>query len=142
MKRFDSYQLLEDLMGDTRQLVLTAGKLEHLDSKTLETQPQPGSWSIAQVLQHLNFYSAFYLSTIEEKLGRSQTKRSKIFKPGWFGNYFTKMMKPAADNRIKSKLKALKSATPGPGTDGRAALAQFIADQHQLLNLLVAVKMP
>ncbi|MBL7699360.1 MAG: DinB family protein [Chitinophagaceae bacterium] len=136
MKRFDSRKLLEDLMADTRQLLLVAGKLEHLDSSTLETQPQPGSWSIAQVLEHLNFYSAFYLSAIEEKLHHNQTKYNPLFKPGWFGDYFTKMMKPTHDNRIKSKMKALKSATPSAQTDGRAALAQFVTDQHQLLSLL------
>lgn len=136
MKRFDSRKLLEDLMADTRQLLLEAARLEHLDHSAMQTQPRPNSWSVAQVLEHLNFYSRFYLAAIEEKLHHTQTKPGLTFKPGWFGNYFTNLMKPTSDNRVKKKLKALKSVTPADQADGKAALAQFIADQHQLLNLL------
>lgn len=140
MKRFNSNVLLDDLMADTRQILLCASKLENLDHDAMQTQPAPGKWSVAQVLEHLNFYSAFYLKAIEEKLHGNQTTPRQYFKPGWFGDYFTKMMKPTADNQIKSKMKALKSATPPPQIDGKAALTQFISDQHSLLNLLQIAK--
>ena len=31
------------------------------------------------------------------------------FQPGFFGNYFTKMMQPDASNKVKNKMKAAKS---------------------------------
>lgn len=136
MKRFNSTTLLLDLMADTRTLLLAAKKLEHLDSKILQTQPAPGSWSVAQVLEHLNFYSRFYIPAIEQKLHHHASKSAEYFRPGWFGDYFTKMMKPTAGNKIKMKMKAMKSATPSATIDDKSALAQFISDQHQLLNLL------
>lgn len=136
MTRFNSNVLLDELMTDIRKILLCAGKLEHVDQHTLQKQPVPGKWSVAQVLEHMNFYSAFYLKAIEEKLHRHQTQPQQYFKPGWFGDYFTKMMKPTADNNIKSKMKTMKSAAPPPDIDGKAALSQFITDQHALLNLL------
>jgi uncharacterized damage-inducible protein DinB len=136
MKRFNSTTLLLDLMADTRTLLLAAKKLEHLDSKILQTRPAPGSWSVAQILEHLNFYSRFYIPAIEEKLHHHSSRATEYYKPGWFGDYFTKMMKPTAGNKIKKKMKAMKNATPSVQADGKAALAQFITDQHQLLNLL------
>jgi uncharacterized damage-inducible protein DinB len=140
MKRFVSNALLDDLMADTRQILLYANKLEYIDRETLQTQPAAGRWSVAQVLEHLNFYSRYYLKAIEQTLHRHQSTAKESFTPGWFGDYFTKMMKPTPDNKIKSKMKALKSATPLPQTDATAALAQFISDQHTLLNLLQIAK--
>lgn len=140
MKSIKSNTLLEDLMADVRQIILEANKLETFSTAMFQTAPAPGKWSMAQVLEHLNFYSRFYLAAIEQKLHQHQTRPANVFKPGWFGDYFTNMMKPTAQGKIKSKMKAMKSAMPQPQIDGRAALAQFIADQHMLLNLLQIAK--
>lgn len=140
MKRINSSTLLDNLADDTRKLLLCANKLEHIEEDTLQKQPVPGKWSVAQILEHLNFYSNFYIKAIEDSLHRHQTRPKEYFTPGWFGDYFTKMMKPTADNQVKSKMKALKSATPPLHVDGKKALAKFINDQHILLNLLQVAK--
>lgn len=127
-------------MADVRQILLEANKLEALDSQTLQYRPAPDKWSIAQVLEHLNFYSKFYINAIEEKLHHNQHKATEYFTPGWFGNYFTNMMKPTDQNTVKNKMKTMKAAIPPPQIDGHAALKQFIADQHALLNLLQIAK--
>lgn len=127
-------------MDDVRKVLLETNKLNGLPQDILQKQPSDGGWSIAQVLEHLNFYSGHYIKAIEEKLHRNQTQPREIFKPGWFGNYFTNMMKPLPDNTVKNKIKAMKNATPPPGIDGKAALNKFIADQHLLLNLLQIAK--
>lgn len=136
MKPINSNVLLEELMADVRQIILEVNKLEGLLADKLETQPETGGWSVAQILEHLNFYSRYYLKAIEEKLHRNQLEPAIVFKPGWLGSYFTKMMKPADDNTIKNKMKTMKNAVPPPQPNGKAALAQFISDQHALLNLL------
>jgi uncharacterized damage-inducible protein DinB len=136
MKAINSQVLLDTLMADTRQLILEANKLQHLPAALLQVSPAPGKWSVAQVLEHLNFYSSFYLKAIEEKLHHHQASANSIFKPGWLGNYFTNMMKPTDACTVKNKMKAMKSATPMPQVDAKAALVQFITDQHTLLNLL------
>jgi uncharacterized damage-inducible protein DinB len=136
MKRFNSAVLIDDLMSDVRNILLKAEKLRSLDSRLLTEQPGAGRWSVAQVLEHLNFYSKFYIREIEARLHRHNTVASETFRAGWFGEYFTNMMKPKEGGVVKNKMKAMKSATPPPSVDGQTALELFINDQHQLLNLL------
>jgi hypothetical protein len=138
--KFNSNALLDDLMADVRQILLEGAKLENINALTMQQQPSPGRWSVAQILEHLNFYSHFYLKAIEDKLHQNPHKPSEYFNPGWFGNYFTNMMKPTENETIKNKMKALKNATPPLEIDGHKALRQFIHDQHNLLNLLRIAK--
>ncbi len=127
-------------MDDVRKVLLETNKLNALSPDILQKQPSNEGWSIAQILEHLNFYSRHYIKAIEENLHYNQTQTQEIFKPGWFGNYFTNMMKPSSDNKVKNKMKAMKNATPPPEVDEKVALDQFIDDQHVLLNLLQIAK--
>lgn len=136
MKTINSQVLLENLMSDVRKILLEAEKLKSVDQELLQKKPSESRWSVAQVLSHLNFYSRFYLNAIEEKLHRHGTVARETFTAGWFGNYFTNMMKPANEFTIKNKMKTMKAAVPETTVNGRFELQQFIADQHRLLNLL------
>ncbi len=136
MKTISSQSLLDNLMEDVRTIILQASRLENVPANQLQMQPDPQQWSIAQILAHMNFYSRHYLKEIENNIHKSETVMDKqMFKPGWFGNYFTKMMSPK-NGVIKNKMKTMKVAIPNKEVDGKAALRQFIADQHILLNLL------
>jgi uncharacterized damage-inducible protein DinB len=136
MPSFNTSALINDLTADVSQMILEAENLQNLDDDTLTRPPMPGKWSVGQVLEHLNFYSRFYLKAIEEKLHNHNTKERDTFSSGWFGNYFTNMMRPADSRTVKNKTRAMKSATPPAEINSREALRQFITDQHQLLNLL------
>lgn len=140
MKQINSNVLLENLMADTRQIILDAGKVENLSSAFLQILPKPGIWSIAQIFSHLNYYSRYYIPAVEEKLHQNQQGPVETFHPGWFGNYFTKKMKPAEDGTVKNKMKTTGKAIPWPQANGKEELAQFIADQHKLLRLLEIAK--
>jgi uncharacterized damage-inducible protein DinB len=136
MPSFNTTDLINDLSADVRQMILEAENLQNLDDDTLSRPPMPGKWSVGQVLEHLNFYSRFYLKAIEANLHQHKTQPRDTFQSGWFGNYFTNMMKPADSRTVKNKTRAMKSATPPVEVNSREALRQFITDQHQLLNLL------
>jgi hypothetical protein len=136
MPSFNTTDLINDLSADVRQMILEAENLQSLDDDTLSRPPMPGKWSVGQVLEHLNFYSRFYLKAIEANLHQHKTQPRDTFQSGWFGNYFTNMMKPADSRTVKNKTRAMKSATPPVEVNSREALRQFITDQHQLLNLL------
>ncbi len=132
--------LLDNLMEDVRKIILQVSKLEHVPAFQLQLQPAPGKWSVAQILEHMNFYSTYYLKEIENNIHRKESiTGDQPYKPGWFGNYFTKMMSPR-DGEVKNKMKTMKAAIPHNEVDGKASLQQFIADQHVLLNLLQIAK--
>jgi len=140
MKRINSHSLLDQLQSDVREIILQASALKQKDRHLLELQPLLDKWSVAQVLEHLNFYSSFYIPAIEKKLHLHQTTPHTQFTPGWIGNYFTKLMKPAEGNRIVKKMKSPQNALPSAQPDAGKMLEEFLQHQHQLLNLLQIAK--
>ena len=54
-----------------------------------------------QALEHLNMYNRYYLPTIEKSLAIVPKEWNAWFVPGFFGNYFTKMMAPNNVYEIK-----------------------------------------
>lgn len=138
--KYNSNALLESLQADVRQIILEADRLKSIPPTDLQKTPAPGKWSVAQVLEHLNFYNRFYIPAIEQKLHLSQRGPSASFTPGWLGNYFTNIMKPKPDNSIPKKMKSPKNAEPAAQPDAKAMLDEFISHQHHLLNLLKIAK--
>lgn len=136
MKKINSYILRELLQNDVREILLKCSTLQNSNINMLSQQPQPGKWSVAQVLEHLNIYARYYITAIEQSLHHSQSGSSVNFTPGWLGNYFTNLMKPSDDKIIKRKLKSPAHAVPSAQPDAAAMLAEFINHQHHLLNLL------
>lgn len=136
MQKINSTTLLDSLQADVRETILQANKLEHISVALLQQPPLPGKWSVAQILEHLNFYARHYIDAIEKKMHLNQTGPNTFFSPGWLGNYFTSIMKPKEDNSIPKKMKAPKNAVPSQQPDAAAMLQEFITHQHNLLNLL------
>ena len=137
---YNSNALLDSLTADVREIILASEKLQKLPASLLAQPPAPGKWSIAQVLAHLNFYARQYMEAIEKKLHLHQTKPAIAFHPGWFGNYFTNLMKPGAGNSISKKMKSPKNAEPEQQPDAAKELQVFLMHQHHLLNLLQVAK--
>lgn len=132
----NSQALLENLQNDVRKLIEEANRLQQQPEDLLAKPPAPGSWSIAQVLEHLNIYSRYYNHAIEDKLHLHHTAATTQFNPGWLGDYFTRLMRPGAGNTISKKMKAPKNALPSAQPDGKAMLHEFLHHQHHLLTLL------
>lgn len=139
MKSFDSTAILQDLQSEVRQLILAVTYLQKEDPELLLITPSPGRWSVVQVLEHLNSYGRYYLPAIERSL-RSNKPPKENFTPGWFGNYFTKIMKPGADGRIRNKMSSPKEHRPSESLDVRPVINDFMNQQQQLLGLLEKAK--
>ena len=140
MKTVNSVMLLETLREQTREIILQAEQLKKLPVETLEKNPAKDKWNVAQVLEHLNIYSRYYLDTIEKKIHHNQSTAKAYFTPGWLGNYFTKLMQPENNGVIKKKMKAPANAIPVASPNAKEMLDEFIKHQHHLLNLLQIAK--
>lgn len=114
-------------------------KIAVQSNAVLNQPPQNGGWSAIQVLDHLNFYSRWYLPRLEDAFRESRKKNmaaQPYFKSGWLGGYFTRMMKPRADGSVASKMKAPSNAVPAANLDSAAVLLEF--EQHlQHMNSLL-----
>src|SRR5437667_4616850 len=60
-------------------------------------QPQAGSWSIAECLDHLATGNRVYLRAMQEPVNRARARgrrRYRPVKPGWIGYLFAQMLEP------------------------------------------------
>jgi len=136
MNKFKSEDLINQLQADVKQIIAAAEHLQTADPVKLDYCPAEGSWSVAQVLEHLNAYNRYYLPAIEKSMIHISKDTSAWFVPGFWGNYFTKMMMPKNVYEVKNKMKAMKSYTPTKGLNVEAVFKEFIQHQNKLLQLL------
>jgi uncharacterized damage-inducible protein DinB len=136
MNKFKSEDLINQLQADVKQIIAAAEHLQTADPVKLNYCSEEGSWSVAQVLEHLNAYNRYYLPVIEKSMIHISKDTSAWFVPGFWGNYFTKMMMPKNVYEIKNKMKAMKSYTPGKGLNVDAVFKEFFQHQNKLLQLL------
>ena len=135
MKKIQSQLLINDLEAAIRQCITEATFLKSTDPALLLDQPSPGKWSVIQVIEHLNSYDRYYLLAIERSMKNDKPAR-EYFKPGWLGNYFTKLMKPTEDGRVVNKMQAPSGHRPPAHLDAFPVITSFIEQQHYFLELL------
>jgi uncharacterized damage-inducible protein DinB len=138
--QFKSQSLLEDLQTDTRVIILKADQWRYLPLVRLQAPPAEGSWSAAQVIEHLNVYCRHYIPAIEQKLRDHRSQPSPDFKTGWLGGYFTKLMQPGENGTLAKKMSAPKNARPSAQPDALLMLQEFLDYQQRLLLLLENAK--
>ena len=61
MTMVNKKQLIEDLAADVRQIILEAERIRELSEEQFNKKRTDGGWSVGQVIEHLHFYSHFYL---------------------------------------------------------------------------------
>jgi len=136
MKKFKSEDLIDQLENDVRQLILAAEHLQLTDNVKLAYPPEEGKWSVVQVLEHLNMYSRYYLPAIEKAMVQIPKEVNTWFIPGFFGNYFTRMMMPKNVYEIRNKMKAPRGYRPSRGVNVEGVFKEFFTHQAKLLQLL------
>jgi len=136
MKKFKSEELINQLQADVKQIIAAAEHLQTADPVKLNYCSEEGSWSVAQVLEHLNAYNRYYLPAIEKSMIHISKDTSAWFIPGFWGNYFTKMMMPKNVYEIKNKMKTSKGYIPNKGVNVEAVFKEFFQHQNKLLQLL------
>lgn len=139
MSVYNSDTLLTSLENDVKYIIDRATELTNIDGSILNRQPAAGSWSAAQVLEHLNSYNRYYLPEINKSL-QNKTSYNAQFKPGVFGNYFTKIMLPGKDGKVANKMNSPKDHRPAETLDTNKVLAEFIAGQQKLHSYLEQAK--
>lgn len=128
--------LIDALQKDVNYTLMQMQELQQMSSCELLQQPAPDKWSIAQVLEHLNGYNRFYLAEIDKALRGREHDETVEYKPGWFGNYFTRLMQPDEKGNIGKKMSAPKEYNFGPVLDVNKVLAEFTEGQKRLITLL------
>lgn len=136
MPSFNTKNLINNLQKDVQLTITQLEELKQLSEKQLLQQPSPDSWSIIQVLEHLNAYNRFYLNEVRAVNSKNIKSTSGRFKSGWLGNYFTNLMLPRENGKIAKKMSAPKDYTFSPQQDANKVIIEFQKGQQDLLELL------
>lgn len=129
----DTATLIKDLSGRTNQVLAEARELKQRSFEELNQRASPGSWSALEAIQHLNLYGNYYLPEIEKAVISGEHKADPIFKSGFFGNYFAKMMLPGEKAK---KMKTFKDKNPLGEDLDPGVIDLFIKQQLKMQDLL------
>lgn len=140
MSKFKSQELLQELQDDVKKIIAAAEHIRQAEPMKLSYQPGKDRWSISQILEHLNAYNRHYLPLIEKAIAFTSKQVPAWFVSGYWGEKFTKSMKPSNVFVIKNKMKAMKSYCFPNNLNVEQVFNEFIEGNNRLLKLLETSK--
>ncbi len=140
MAKFKSGDLLNELQEDVRKVVECAQFFKETDKSKLVYRIDESKWSVVQVLEHLNAFNRHYLPAIDKAFSEHQGSPSAWFNSGYWGEKFTKSMKPTNVFEIKNKMKGMKKFSFPNSLNVDTVLNEFYGQQEKLLHLLDVAK--
>lgn len=140
MPKFKSEDLLNELLTDVRRIKESAEFFRNSDQTKMAYSPDKQKWSVVQILEHLNAYNRHYLPLIEKELAVVTKDNNAWFESGYWGEKFTKKMKPTNVYQIKNKMKAMKAYTFSNNLNIDTVLSEFMAHQEKWVKVLEMAK--
>lgn len=140
MAKFKTEALLNELVQDVQRIKEAAEFFKSGDQSKAVYAPDPGRWSVVQIIEHLNAYNRHYLPVIEKELALVTHDTNAWFTSGYWGEKFTKSMKPTNVYEIKNKMKTMKKMSFPNSLNIETVMKEFLAGQEKLLQLLERAK--
>ena len=103
-----------------------------LDERTGAWRARPGSWSVAECLDHLAVANRTYLAAMRPAVRRARAAgwmRRRPARPGLIGGWFVRSLEPPV--RPGFRLKAPKAIVPRPSPPLRDAVEAFLRSQEE-----------
>ncbi|RYY38351.1 MAG: DinB family protein [Chitinophagaceae bacterium] len=136
MAKYKTEDLLQQLRTDVERLRAAAGFFKQTDKNKLIYMPSSAQWSVVQILEHLNAYGRFYLPAMRKAMTEKVSHKNAWFQSGFWGDYFTKSMKPTNVYEVKSKMKAMKAYSFPNSLHVETVLNEFNEQQEELLRII------
>jgi hypothetical protein len=140
MAKFKTEDLINELKADVHKIIASAEQMKGVDKSKLIYQCNKKEWSVVQIIEHINAYNRFYLPHIDRALAERNDSRNAWFNSGFWGDYFTKSMKPTNVFEVKNKMKAMKNYSFPNSLNVDSVFNEFFQHQQKLLDLLDASK--
>lgn len=109
-----------------------------LSSAQLNYKPSPEKWSIAECLEHLNYYSSYYNNAIQaaiQKAGQKGWTATSVFSPTWLGKKSVAMVQDE-----QKPIKAKNFLNPALSQVDPDVVQRFIKGQIEFLRLIHAAQ--
>jgi hypothetical protein len=127
----DIRKLLDQLEAAKRDAEALVGGLSEVHGARRVT---PGSWTVAECLDHLAIANRVYLDAMREPAERARrrgTYRRGPARPGWAGQLFVSMLEPPP--KSWSKLKSPQRIRPRTAPPLTETFASFMASQADVV---------
>jgi hypothetical protein len=138
--KMKSNELLQEVKIATLAILKIAEEnFAPLSSEDLNQKPNPQKWSIAECLEHLNYYSSYYNKNIKLALEQAQKKQWKavpVFTSTWIGKKSIESVHPSNAKPAKT----LNALNPSSSTVQPDVVLRFIAAQKEFLALIEAAQ--
>ena len=98
---------------------------------------EPGSWSVAECLDHLAIANRIYLQAMRPSAARALTdgrRRCGPVRPGLIGGWFVRSLEPPV--RKLRRMTAPAKIRPRPSPPLGDAMDEFVASQHDVVTFL------
>ena len=138
MKEFlESADLLQTIVVDTEVNSTRARELvSGLSEAQLNWKPAPGSWSIAQCLEHLTAATEGFDQYFEKAIASGREKRSVDgaipYRPTRLGGWLIKQLVPEATRKVP----APKIFRPAESSSIEGALERFLQQQERFVKFV------
>ena len=133
--KIDNDTLVDELLELNENSTRAVKRFKALPTDVLNFKPNPERWSILECIEHLNRYGQFYLAEVEKSILSQRTvSHPRVFKSGFFGNYFANLMR-VRDGKIV-KMPTPKDKNPAGSHLTVATIDQFIQQQEVMRSLL------
>lgn len=134
----------QELLTEVKQITeanmeFVRSRVVPLSKQQLEWRPSASSWSITEVLAHLNAFSSFYIPTFERKIANTRFRSSKEeFVSSPLGRSAWKSMKLGNARNIKRKFKSVRSNNPTfeKSLVNGVEIHTFISNQESMLTII------
>jgi uncharacterized damage-inducible protein DinB len=125
--------LLNQLKDQTQLIIQTVEtKFQSLPESQLNFKPASGKWSILECFEHLNLYSQYYLTALENAIHNAAPSQPQEVKYTWIGKKSVAMMHPSNTK----KQKTFKKMIPAKSKLTVDVLATFLNDQQRILRMI------
>lgn len=129
--KIKTQDLIAELKETIQEDLFQVEQMRKLPLEQLQWRAAEDKWNVLECIQHLNWYSDFYVPEMRGRMDKAAKGGSPIFKSGWLGNKFVNMLKPGARG-----IKTFKNKNPYGHDLEIAVLDEFINYQHETLELL------
>lgn len=100
--------MLQKLLGIEKNI---EQNFYYLESEELHYKPNPKSWNIIEVFEHLNLVNGYYLKALDRAWDKLPDTTDVGFKISWMGNKMVKSMEPKNGKR-PFKMKTFQKTDP------------------------------
>lgn len=132
-------RLIDELIATLRAQRTAVEELRELPMELFHQRATPKSWSIAEVLEHMNLSSSHYLKRVQRIYAerRDALHKRETYSPGSLGERTVHAMRPDGQGRISWRMRTLWMFEPrAERVAGHASLDRFVAMVDGFIEVL------